>query len=144
MCADACCRQTTALQWALLWQPAVHKAVGSKRYCQVSESSFSKSVCCWKGRKVSVYERVSVLHLKSLKCLLTCLLFFLLIQGCREREGNRQSPKWACLSEKCFWATEEKEQRKEIPRPPVPSPKSQNNPKPQTTTKPVCTALLNA
>lgn len=67
---------------------------------------------------------MSALHLKFLKCLLTCLWFFLLIQGCREREGNRQSPKWAHLSEKCFWATEEKEQRKEILLPTPQTPKN--------------------
>lgn len=117
MCADACCRQTTALQWAL--QPAVHRAVGSKRHCQVSESSFAKSVllegeasqCVWKGVSASLdFLNVSWFVYD---------FFFLLIQGCREREGNYQSPKWARLSEKCFWATEEKEQCKEVIPPPL-------------------------
>lgn len=38
------CRQTTALEWALLWHPAVHRAVGSKQYCQVSEQLFKESM----------------------------------------------------------------------------------------------------
>lgn len=74
---------------------------------------------CWKGRQVSVWERVSVLPWEFLQCLLSCLWFPLLIQGCRQREGNRQSAERARLSEKCFWAAEEKEQRKEI-LPPAP------------------------
>lgn len=117
MCADACCRQTTALQWVCSGR-VVQGAVGSRRCCQVGENSFSERACCWKGRQVSVWERVSVLHWKCLQCLLTCLWFPLLIQGCRQREGNCQSAERARLSEKCFWAAEEKEQRKEILPPP--------------------------
>lgn len=82
------------------------------------KTAFQERACCWKGRQLSVWERVSVLHWKFLQCLLTCLWFPLFIQGCRQREGDRQSAERARLSEKCFRAAEEKEQRKEILPPP--------------------------
>lgn len=93
------------------------------------KTAFQERACCWKGRQLSVWERVSVLHWKFLQCLLTCLWFPLFIQGCRQREGDRQSAERARLSEKCFRAAEEKEQRKEIlPPPPQKTPPKEPNP----------------
>lgn len=139
MCADACCKQTTGLQWALLRQPTVHRAVGSKQCCQVVRAVFQRGYIARREGKLA--------YVKGQHCFtwsvwnvswLVWFFFFLPIQSCREREGNHQSAKRARLSEKCFWATEEEEQRKET-LPPFSLQKRKRQPSP----KPSCTTLLS-